>query len=164
MRPGRRCPPEACLTNVHTHGLVVSPLDEGDNVYRTMSPDGSYRTRVVIPPNHQPGVDWYHSHRHGYVADQVYGGLAGSLQIGDPLDPWPQYKGKYAERFLALTLGLINTDPATGDRYLADPTPTDGNGNLAPYGTTWRKYVNGQFNPTISRSGPARPRSGRSPA
>jgi FtsP/CotA-like multicopper oxidase with cupredoxin domain len=114
-----------------------------------MSSDGSYRTRVVIPSNHQPGVDWYHAHRHGYVADQVYGGLAGTLQIGDPLDPWPQYKGKYVERVLALTLGMVATDKPTGDRYLIDPGPTD-SGALAPYGTTWRKYVNGQYNPVIT--------------
>ena len=99
MAPGPVLPEGALLTNLHTHGLIVSPLDEGDNVYRTMSPGGTYRSRVVIPPNHQPGVDWYHSHRHGFLGDQVYGGLAGTLQIGDPLDPWPQYKGKYAERF-----------------------------------------------------------------
>ncbi len=148
--PGPTLPPGAVLSNIHTHGLVVSPLDEGDNVYRTMMSEGSYRTRVVIPSNHQPGVDWYHSHRHGYTADQVYGGLAGMLQIGDPLDPWPQYKGKYAERILGLTFGLISTDPATGDRYLNDAVPTDAQGNLAPYGTTWQKFVNGQFNPTIT--------------
>lgn len=147
--PGLTLPPEAAITNVHTHGLVVSPLDEGDNVYRTMTTEGSFRTRVVIPSDHQPGVDWYHAHRHGYVANQVYGGLAGILQIGDPLDPWPQYKGKYTERYLDLTLGLINTDMVTGDRYLANPRAFPG-GRLAPYGTTWRKYVNGQFNPTIS--------------
>jgi len=148
--PGPVLPEEATFTNMHTHGLVVSPLDEGDNVYRTMLPNGTYRSRVVIPSNHQPGVDWYHAHRHGYVADQVYGGLAGTLQIGDPLDPWPQYKGKYTERVFALTLGMINTDTQSGDRVLVDPSPTDSNGNLAPYDQGWRKYVNGQFNPSFT--------------
>src|SRR5262249_6046913 len=90
-----------------------------------------------------------HAHRHGYVADQVYGGLAGTLQIGDPLDPWPQYKGKYTEHVLALTLGMTATDKATGDNYLVDPGPTD-DGALAPHRTTLRKYVNGQYNPTIT--------------
>ena len=42
--PGLTLPPEAAITNVHTHGLVVSPLDEGDNVYRTMTTEGSFRT------------------------------------------------------------------------------------------------------------------------
>lgn len=142
--PGPVLPPGATVTNMHTHGLIVSPLDEGDNVYRTMTPEGSYRTRVVIPTAHQPGMDWYHAHRHGFVGDQVYGGLAGTLQIGDPLDPWPQYVGKYTERVLALTLGFIDKN-----RMLTDPSPTI-NGQLAPYGTTWRKYVNGQYNPTIT--------------
>jgi suppressor of ftsI len=147
--PGPTLPEGAVIANLHTHGLVVSPLDEGDNVYRTMLPDGTFHTRVVIPSTQQPGVDWYHTHRHGYVADQVYGGLAGMLQVGDPLDPWPQYKGKYAERIFGLTVGLIKTDPAT-DRVLTDPSPTDSEGNLAPYGTTWKKYVNGEYNPTLT--------------
>jgi FtsP/CotA-like multicopper oxidase with cupredoxin domain len=147
--PGPVLPQGALPTNLHTHGLIVSPLDEGDNAYRTILPNETYRSRVVIPSDHQPGVDWYHAHRHGYAADQVYGGLAGTLQIGDPLDPWPQYKGKYAERVFALTLGMMATDPKTGDRVLKDPNPGN-NANLEPYGTTWRKYVNGQFNPTLT--------------
>nr|MBA3717599.1 multicopper oxidase domain-containing protein [Actinomycetota bacterium] len=147
--PGPVLPPGATVTNIHTHGLIVSPLDESDNVYRTMTPEGSFRTKVVIPTAHQPGMDWYHAHRHGFVGDQVYGGLAGTLQIGDPLDPWPQYKGKYTERTLALTVGMTAVDKTTGDRYLTDPSPTI-NGQLAPYGATWRKYVNGQFNPTMT--------------
>lgn len=147
--PGPTLPPGAVISNFHTHGLVVSQLDEGDNIYRTMTSDGSFRTRVVIPSNHQPGVDWYHPHRHGFSADQVYGGLAGILQIGHPLDPWPQYKGKYEERILGLTFGLISTD-ATGNRYLDDASPLDAQGNLAPYGTSWAKFVNGQFNPTVT--------------
>ena len=44
---------------------------------------------------------------------------------------------------------MISTD-ASGNRYLDDATPTDAQGNLAPYGTTWQKFVNGQFNPTIT--------------
>jgi suppressor of ftsI len=148
--PGPTLPALATDANLHTHGLVVSPLDDADNVYRTMFPTGTFRTQVHVPATHQPGVDWYHTHRHGYVGDQVYGGLAGMLQVGDPLDPWPQYKGKYEEKLLGLTTGITSTDPHTGDRYLDDPAPTTSDGSLAPYGTTWRKYVNGQYNPTIT--------------
>src|SRR4029453_10251908 len=73
-----------------------------------------------------------------------------SLQVGDPLDPWPQYKGKYEERVLDLTAGLVNVDE-NGLRFLDDVNPQDDQGNLLPYGRldTWGKYVNGQFNPAI---------------
>ena len=125
-------------------------------------PKDSYRTRVVIPPNHQPGVDWYHAHRHGYTADQVYGGLAGILQIGDPLDPGRSTRASTRSGYLDLTLGLISADPATGNRYLANPRAsravssplTAPRGASTSTGSSIRR----------SRSGPARPRSGRSPA
>jgi FtsP/CotA-like multicopper oxidase with cupredoxin domain len=144
------------LVNLHTHGVVDSPRADGDNVFRTMRPSGAYRTRVKLPTDAQPGWDWYHPHRHGFVADQVYGGLAGTLQIGDPLDPWPQYKGKFQERTLALTAGLISVDPQTGIRFPDDPNPNvdlpeeASGGPPNPYGPMWRKFVNGQYNPTIT--------------
>jgi FtsP/CotA-like multicopper oxidase with cupredoxin domain len=160
---GPRLPPGAEIWNLHTHGAVVSPLDDSDNVYRTLLPDKPYRTRIKILNDDGSGYDWYHPHRHGYVADQVYGGLAGSMQIGDPLDPWPQFKGKFQERLLDLTAGMISTD-ASGRRFVDDPNPSanpEGTQPL-PYGQSnigggpcntpcsWRKFVNGQYNPAIT--------------
>ncbi|HEX2171820.1 MAG TPA: multicopper oxidase domain-containing protein, partial [Dehalococcoidia bacterium] len=152
---GPPLPKGASLTNLHTHGMQVRPVGDSDNVFRTMeSDDGIYRTRIKIPANHHTGIDWYHPHRHGFVTDQVYGGLAGALRVGSPLDPWPQYKGRFRERLLALTAGIIDTDPDTGLRFPADPNPAGRGslGPLTPYGRTdtWRKFVNGQYNPTIT--------------
>jgi FtsP/CotA-like multicopper oxidase with cupredoxin domain len=151
-RTGPRLPPGAEIWNIHTHGAVVSPLDDADNVYRTLLPDKPYRTRIKIESDDGSGYDWYHPHRHGYVADQVYGGLAGSMQIGDPLDPWPQYRGKFQELVLDLTAGLISVD-SSGRRFVDDPNPaSDPEGrHPLPYGRpNWEKFVNGQYNPTIS--------------
>jgi len=139
--------------NLHTHGLFTSPLGEGDNIYRTMQPNTTSESRFKILGAEGSGIDWYHTHKHGFVSDQVNGGLAGMLQIGDPLDPWPQFKGKYQERLLGLTMGIILTDDQ-GRRYVEDPSPAL-NGNAsgkppAPYGGQWQKYVNGQYNPTIT--------------
>jgi FtsP/CotA-like multicopper oxidase with cupredoxin domain len=152
---GPPLPKGASLTNLHTHGMQVRPVGDSDNVFRTMeSDDGIYRTRIKIPANHHSGIDWYHPHRHGFVTDQVYGGLAGALRVGSPLDPWPQHKGRFRERLLALTAGIIDTDPETGLRFPADPNPAGRGslGPLTPYGRTdtWRKFVNGQYNPTIT--------------
>ena len=82
--------------NLHTHGLTTSPLGDGDNIYRNMPPNSTSQSQIKITDDDGSGLDWYHTHKHGYVSDQVYGGLAGMLQIGDPLDPWPQFRGKYA--------------------------------------------------------------------
>ena len=146
-RRGHALPEGALLTNLHTHGLIVSPLDEGDNVYRTMMPNGRTAAASSSRSNHQPGVDWYHAHRHGYVADQVYGGLAGILQIGDPLDPWPQYKGKYAERYFELDarahrertsrpVSASSTDPSASTRTAKEPSP-----RTAPRGEVRQRAV-----------------------
>jgi FtsP/CotA-like multicopper oxidase with cupredoxin domain len=149
---GPPLPEGADLVNLHSHGLLTSPLADGDNVYRTMQGDGTFRTRIKVPSDTPVGYDWYHTHRHGFVADQVYGGLAGNLQIGDPLDPWPELKGRFQERTLALTAGLIDADPDTGLPVVDDPSPNTGPGSGPPnpYGGLWRKFVNGQYNPTIS--------------
>ena len=151
--------------NLHTHGLFTSPLGEGDNIYRTMPPNTTSQSKIKILGTEGSGIDWYHTHKHGFVSDQVYSGLAGMLQVGDPLDPWPQYKGKYQERLLGLTMGIILADGCgsqpvnanecpQGQRYLEDASPSVGGTPSgkppAPYGTSWQKYVNGQYNPTIT--------------
>jgi len=153
---GPPLPEGADLVNLHSHGMVTSPLADGDNVYRTMQGDGTFRTRIKVPSDTPVGYDWYHTHRHGFVADQVYGGLAGNLQIGDPLDPWPELKGRFQERTLALTAGQIDADPDTGLRVVDDAAPNQDTPQSAsggppnPYGGMWKKFVNGQYNPTIS--------------
>jgi len=157
-----KLPTGALEVNLHTHGLSTSPLGDGDNIYRSMPPNSRSESRIKITNYDGSGVDWYHPHKHGYVSDQVYGGLAGMLQVGDPLDPWPQFKGKYQERILGLTTGIALTDdcgepvPANecpqGQRYLEDPSPSANFSGQPPnpYGGAWQKYVNGQYNPTIT--------------
>ena len=146
-----KLPAGALEMNLHTHGLETSPLDDGDNIFRTMKPGTTSQSRIKILPTNGDGVDWYHTHKHGFVSDQVYGGLAGMLQIGDPLDPWPQYRGKYRERLLGLSTGIVLTD-AQGRRYIRFPAPSNNVSGTPPnpYGGGWAKYVNGQYNPTIT--------------
>src|SRR5262245_2572666 len=102
------------------------------------------------------------------TADQVNGGLAGALIIGDPLDLYPQYDGRFNERLIALSAPFIH--PVS--RYMDDPLPplptlppgtqpipgiTNGNPydilkdpDGTNFGYSWRKYVNGQFFPTLT--------------
>jgi FtsP/CotA-like multicopper oxidase with cupredoxin domain len=154
LRDGKsnfKLPADALEMNLHTHGLETSPLDDGDNIFRTMNPGTTSESRIKILPTNGDGVDWYHTHKHGFVSDQVYGGLAGMLQVGDPLDPWPQFKGKYQERLLGLTTGIVLTDDQ-GRRYIRFPAPSNNVSGKPPnpYGGGWQKYVNGQYNPTIT--------------
>jgi FtsP/CotA-like multicopper oxidase with cupredoxin domain len=69
------------LTNVHTHGLWVSPLGNSDNVLLTVNPGIKFTYEYNIPNDHPAGTFWYHAHRHGSTAPQVSSGMAGILLI-----------------------------------------------------------------------------------
>ena len=68
-------------TNLHTHGLHVSPEGTSDNVFRTVEPGTAADYEYRIPDDHPAGTFWYHPHHHGTVADQVFGGLHGALLV-----------------------------------------------------------------------------------
>lgn len=68
-------------TNLHTHGLAVSPRGNGDNPFLSIDPGESFDYTFQLPDDHPTGVAWYHPHRHGTVADQLFGGLYGALIV-----------------------------------------------------------------------------------
>lgn len=72
-------------TNLHVHGLQVSPLDNGDNPFVMVQPGQSFGYEYAIPADHPAGTFWYHPHHHGLVADQVFGGLYGAIVVEDPV-------------------------------------------------------------------------------
>ena len=95
-------------TNLHTHGLHVSPSGQADNVFISI-PNGGRHTYVYeIPADHRSGTFWYHPHMHELVAPQVFGGLAGAIVVEDALDQLP-------ELATATERVLVVSDPAIGD-------------------------------------------------
>lgn len=68
-------------TNLHTHGLHVSPEGNGDNIFVKVAPGETFRYEYRIPDDHPVGTFWYHPHVHGQVAEQVFGGLVGALVV-----------------------------------------------------------------------------------
>ncbi len=68
-------------TNLHTHGLWVSPQGNSDNVFLSLKPQQDFHYEFKIEPNHPAGTFWYHSHVHGSTAIQVSSGMAGPLII-----------------------------------------------------------------------------------
>ena len=73
-------------TNLHSHGLWISPTGNGDNVLLSINPGVSFQYEYNIPPDHPAGTFWYHPHRHGSTALQVSSGMAGALIVrGDRL-------------------------------------------------------------------------------
>jgi FtsP/CotA-like multicopper oxidase with cupredoxin domain len=110
---GRKQPTES---NLHTHGLLVSPQGVGgsfgDCIFVTASTRGSGAPRhsagdpcsldpaashmrtedgdihysYVIAPDHPSGTYWFHPHPHGLSEGQVWNGLAGLMTIGSLWD------------------------------------------------------------------------------
>ena len=68
-------------TNLHTHGLHVSPKGQGDNVFVNSPSGNTFTNKYKIPMDHIPGVYWYHPHRHMYVNIQVSAGMAGAIIV-----------------------------------------------------------------------------------
>ena len=68
-------------TNLHTHGLWVSPSGNSDNVLIAIKPGERFRYEYDIPADHPAGTFWYHPHRHGSGFVQVGSGMAGALIV-----------------------------------------------------------------------------------
>lgn len=75
-------------TNLHVHGLHVSPRDNGDNPFVSVGPGETFDYVITLPADHPPGTYWYHPHHHGHVADQLAAGLYGAIVVEEP-DPLP---------------------------------------------------------------------------
>ncbi len=71
-----------CTTNLHTHGLHVSPANNADNILDvTILPNDQFNFEYTIGADHPSGTFWYHPHKHGSVAYQLSNGLAGALIV-----------------------------------------------------------------------------------
>lgn len=71
------------MTNLHVHGLHVTPVGNGDNVLLAIAPGDTFDYAYDLPADHPPGVYWYHPHHHGTTADQVAAGLYGAIIVED---------------------------------------------------------------------------------
>ena len=79
-------------TNLHTHGLHVSPRDPADNVLLILGPTATHQYEFKIPADHPSGTFWYHAHVHGATAIQVSSGMAGALIVEGGIDEVPAIK------------------------------------------------------------------------
>lgn len=80
-------------TNLHSHGLWVSPSGNSDNVLITIRPKVAFEYEYNIPATHPAGTFWYHPHLHGSTALQVSSGMAGALIIRGERPPTPVATG-----------------------------------------------------------------------
>jgi suppressor of ftsI len=90
------------MTNLHFHGLHVSPRRPQDDVLTMMAmPGESLDYEVDVPPNAAPGTYWYHTHPHGESARQDLDGMSGAIIVEGIDRYYPQVR-KMHERVLIL--------------------------------------------------------------
>jgi len=68
-------------TNLHFHGLHITPRDHGDNMHLVVRPHTTMQYDFHIPADHPPGLFWFHDHLHGMAEKHVTEGLAGAVLI-----------------------------------------------------------------------------------
>jgi FtsP/CotA-like multicopper oxidase with cupredoxin domain len=125
-------------TNLHTHGLHVSPRDNSDNVLLEIEPGVDFDYEIAIPDDHPPGSFWYHAHFHGSTALQVSSGMAGALIIEGGLDDVPQIADAADQVMVFQQIaydeaGVIESYDHFGPgNWVADQRQTLINGQVAP--------------------------------
>jgi suppressor of ftsI len=89
------------FTNLHFHGMSVSPRGRSDNVFIHLPPGHEFHYEVMIPRagRQEPGLYWYHPHGHGFVTKQMLGGMSGAFVVEGSNTQFP-IVDSLPERFL----------------------------------------------------------------
>lgn len=77
-------------TNLHTHGLGVSPTGNADNPFLEIPNGTTFNYEIDIPADHPGGTFWYHPHFHHHVAEQLFAGFFGMIVVEDAVDRLPE--------------------------------------------------------------------------
>src|SRR6202795_1731504 len=103
------------MTNLHFHGLTVSPDAPQDDVLDMMAKPGqSLHYTVQIPKNHPPGLYWYHTHPHGESHRQVLDGMSGAIVIEGIESYFPALAG-LPERVLVVRGRSVGKDAQSAE-------------------------------------------------
>lgn len=145
-------------TNVHTHGLHISPYSPQDNVLLEIPVPGGagefdYAFQIGDKDNQLPGTHWYHAHVHGATNVQVQNGLVGMLIVNDDPSTTPQWIQDMPEiPMLIRSFSVSAAQQASNQHKDHDPPYVD---ELFEMSTTTGcaamiVMVNGEVNPTAT--------------
>ncbi|MFJ8492092.1 multicopper oxidase family protein [Streptomyces sp. NPDC094038] len=122
-------------TNLHTHGLHVSPHSPSDDVFVAIKYNQSYHYRYQLPFTHPTGTFWYHSHADMTSAPQVAGGESGVVIVDGLQQHLPPALRGITEHTIAFKDFQVE-----GDSIKTHPLKI---------GAPTNRTVNGQQNPVI---------------
>ena len=130
------------MTNVHTHGLHVSPGDNAngthsDNMMVMLAPGESTVYEYDLSKHPAGNLNFYHPHVHGNVSDQMWGGLSAPLVVEDEV----QALSAFSEKVIVLKdITLSGSEPAAHDSHMDYMHGLEGGIVM----------VNGQVNPRLA--------------
>jgi FtsP/CotA-like multicopper oxidase with cupredoxin domain len=136
-------------TNLHTHGLQVSPSGDSDNVFVRVDPLRRHQYEYEIPRDHPAGMHWYHPHHHGSTTHQSWQGLAGPIVMEGDVDEVPEI-ADMRERVMVINAMWLNGD---GEVPTAVVVPTAGENpfsSVPAVPTDLIFPVNGQLMPEVA--------------
>jgi FtsP/CotA-like multicopper oxidase with cupredoxin domain len=110
-KPQESCFIDPCMdmTNLHFHGLTVSPNAPEDDVLDMMAmPGQSLRYLVHFPKDHEPGLFWYHTHPHGESYRQALDGMSGAIVIEGIESYYPELSGLPERVLVVRGRSLVN--------------------------------------------------------
>src|SRR2546421_975723 len=106
------------MTNLHFHGLHVSPDAPQDNVLDMMASSGeTLYYSVQVPPQQPPGLYWYHTHSHGESYVQDLDGMSGAIVV-EGIERYVPEVRNMRERILVLRDLVLPNDGAERERIM----------------------------------------------
>src|ERR1700724_3986511 len=127
--------PETCavnpcmdMTNLHFHGMTVSPNMPQDDVLGMLAMPGQIlHYSVKIPRGHLPGLFWYHTHPHGESHRQVLDGMSGAIVI-EGMERYVPEVGRLRERVIVVRGRSIEHDQKAAELRHQVEIPSKGCG------------------------------------
>ncbi len=128
--------PDDQPTNLHFHGLHVSPNVPHDNIFVHVEPGHSRKYSVTLGEGNFPGTYWYHSHMHGYSEAQLVNGMSGVILVEGQREALPKAFRNIKERVLSLKSAQVMDDAVTEDHLgvwdVADSPPVKDQPKVPP--------------------------------
>jgi suppressor of ftsI len=99
-------------TNLHFHGLEISPSGHADNIFLSINPGQSFQYYFRLPRDAPTGTFWYHSHEmvpasemarypNTSSEEQVFDGMRGLIEVEGLTDDLPTSMRGLPQRYLA---------------------------------------------------------------
>jgi FtsP/CotA-like multicopper oxidase with cupredoxin domain len=137
------------MTNLHFHGLHVSPNSPQDDVLDMIaSPGETLHYSVDVPSQQPPGLYWYHTHSHGESYVQDLDGMSGAIVV-EGIERYVPEVLNMRERILVLRDLVLPTDAAEQKKVMESVSMQTTQCGTAPEKPERAFTVNGSLRPQI---------------